>query len=769
MASSIIGAAVKRVEDPRFLTGDGRFLDDLDVDDALWIAVVRAPVPHGRIGAIDPSLALTMPGVLGVFTAADLDLGPLPSSSPSAPDATRPILATHVVRFVGEPVAVVVAEDRPTAIDAAAAVWVDIEPLPSFSTIDAALAADAPILFDTLDSNLVAGPETTGNAAGDPLAAAEVVVSAEFINQRLDAVPLEPNNALAIPRGASLEWWVGSQNVFIHQVLGARILGIDKDRLRVRVPDMGGGFGAKILPYPEQILTAALALRYRRPVRWQETRSENMVAMTQGRDQHHRIELGATRDGRLVGLRMEVTQNAGAYPLFGAVLPEFTTWMASGPYVIPMVEATWRSVVTNTAPVHAYRGAGRPEATSMLERAMDLMAAELHMDPAELRRRNLVPPTSFPFTTPTDAIYDSGDYRAALDRVLELAGYEDLRREQAARRRRGDRVQLGIGLSSYVEVTAAEGGEEWGAVDVLEDGTVVVKVGTSAHGQGHATTFAQLVAAEMRIPLDRVDVVEGDTALVARGGGTMASRSLQLGGTAVVEATDLVVEKAKQIVVHLREAAVDDIVVFPGGKVGVAGVPDSAYSWAELSAVSRDPANLPPGMEPGLAVATTIRQDDATYPFGSHVAVVEVDLATGDVRLVRHVAVDDAGTVVNRMILDGQIHGGIAQAAGQALSEWVRYDDDGYPLTTNLTTYLIPAASTLPSFELDHTVTPTPLNPLGVKGVGEAGTIGGTPAIQNAAIDAVAHLGVTHIDMPITPWRMWQVLREVGFEPHRGV
>ena len=763
MASSIIGAAVKRVEDPRLLTGAGRFLDDIHVDDALWMAVVRSTVPHGRLGEIDTAAALEMPGVVGVFTARDVGLAPLPSSSTWAPEASRPILAEEVVRFVGEPIAVVVAEDRRTAVDAAAAVWVDVEPLPSFATIEAALAVDAPVLFESVGSNLIAGPETTGNAAGDPLAAAEVVVAAEIVNQRLEAIPLEPNNALAVPRGESLEWWVGSQNVFIHQVLGARILGIDKERLRVRVPDIGGGFGAKILPYPEQILTAALALRLGRPVRWQETRSENMVGMTQGRDQRHRIELGATRDGRLVGLRMEVTQNAGAYPLFGAVLPEFTTWMASGPYVIPMVEATWRSVVTNTSPVHAYRGAGRPEATSMLERAMDLLAAELQMDPAELRRRNFVRKTSFPFTTPTDAHYDSGDYEAALDRVLELAGYEELRRDQAARRRRGDRLQLGIGISSYVEVTAAEGGKEWGAVDVLEDGTVVVKVGTSAHGQGHATSFAQIVAAEMQVPIEQVEVIEGDTALVARGGGTMASRSLQLGGTAVLEATDLVVDKAKQIVAHLREAAVADIVVFPGGAVGVAGVPDSAYSWAELSALAHDPANLPPGMEPGLAVAATIEQDDATYPFGSHVAVVEVDVVTGETRLVRHVAVDDAGTIVNRMILDGQIHGGIAQAAGQALSEWARYDDDGYPLTTNLTTYLIPSASTLPSFELDHTVTPTPLNPLGVKGVGEAGTIGATPAIQNAAVDAVAHLGVTHIDMPVTAARMWEALRSVGF------
>ncbi len=757
MAGSILGAAVKRVEDPRFITGRGTYLPNRTFDGALWMAVVRSPVAHGRIVDIDTEAAGSMPGVVGVFTASDLDLPPLAPGAPGAdPVTARPILASDVVRFVGEPVAVVVAESPVVAADAAGEVWVDVDPLPAVPTVEAALADGAPLLFPELGTNVV----LTGGRGSDHdvLADADVVVRGEFVNQRVAPVPMEPNSAAAVPVGDRLEVWVGSQNVFIHQVVLSKTLGLDRDRLRVVVPDMGGGFGAKVQPYPEQILTAALALRLGRPVRWQETRTENLVGMTHGRDQLQVVELGARRDGTVVGIRARLTQNSGAYTHFGAFLAFFTELMASGPYLIEGIDVTWRAVVTNTTPIHAYRGAGRPEATAMLERAMDLLAAELDLDPAEVRRRNFIPPDRFPYTTPTGARYDTGDYAAALDRVLALAGYEELRAEQARRRERGDRVQLGIGLSSYVEITAPAERNEWSSAEVHPDGSVTVTVGTSSHGQGHETAFAQITSELLKVPMEQITVVQGDSDLVARGGGTMGSRSLQLGGAAVAEVSEEVVEKARRIVAHLREAALDDVVLFDDGRIGVAGVPDTALSWGEIAALAADPANLPDGVEPGLTAASTIEQAEATFPFGTHLSVVEVDTVTGDVRLVGHTSVDDCGTILNRVLVDGQIHGGVAQGVGQALYEQVRFDEDANPLTANLTTYLVPTATTLPSFRVDHTVTPSDENPLGVKGVGEAGTIGATPAVQNAVIDAVAHLGIRHLDMPITPARIWEAL-----------
>ncbi len=757
MAGSILGAAVKRVEDPRFITGRGTYLPNRTFDGALWMAVVRSPVAHGRIVDIATEAAGSMPGVVGVFTASDLDLPPLAPGAPGAdPVTARPILASDVVRFVGEPVAVVVAESPVVAADAAGEVWVDVDPLPAVPTVEAALADGAPLLFPELGTNVV----LTGGRGSDHdvLADADVVVRGDFVNQRVAPVPMEPNSAAAVPVGDRLEVWVGSQNVFIHQVVLSKTLGLDRDRLRVVVPDMGGGFGAKVQPYPEQILTAALALRLGRPVRWQETRTENLVGMTHGRDQLQVVELGARRDGTVVGIRARLTQNSGAYTHFGAFLAFFTELMASGPYLIEGIDVTWRAVVTNTTPIHAYRGAGRPEATAMLERAMDLLAAELDLDPAEVRRRNFIPPDRFPYTTPTGARYDTGDYAAALDRVLALAGYEELRAEQARRRERGDRVQLGIGLSSYVEITAPAERNEWSSAEVHPDGSVTVTVGTSSHGQGHETAFAQITSELLKVPMERITVVQGDSDLVARGGGTMGSRSLQLGGAAVAEASEEVVEKARRIVAHLREAALDDVVLFDDGRIGVAGVPDTALSWGEIAALAADPANLPDGVEPGLTAASTIEQAEATFPFGTHLSVVEVDTVTGDVRLVGHTSVDDCGTILNRVLVDGQIHGGVAQAVGQALYEQVRFDEDANPLTANLTTYLVPTATTLPSFRVDHTVTPSDENPLGVKGVGEAGTIGATPAVQNAVIDSVAHLGIRHLDMPITPARIWEAL-----------
>ncbi len=758
MSRSILGAAVKRVEDPRFLTGRGAYLDDREVPGALWLGIVRSPVPHGRILAVDLTESTRLPEVVATFTAADLELAPIAAATPDAPQAARPVLAVERVRFVGEPVAVVAATTREAAEAAAHLAFVDVDPLPAVVTPAAALADDAPLLFPELGTNLVARSAPAPESE-DPLVGADVVVGATFHNQRLAAVPLEPSNALAIPDDGHLEWWVSSQNVFIHQAVGAACLGVPRESLRVRVADLGGGFGAKIQPAPEQILVAAVARRLGRPVRWQETRGENLRGMTQGRDQYQDIEIGSDRSGRIVGIRVRLLQNAGAYPHFGAMLPGFTALMATGPYRVPRVRVEWRSVVTNTTPVHAYRGAGRPEATVMLERAIDLLAAELGLDPAEVRRRNLLPPEDFPHVTPTGARYDSGAYERALDRALDLAGYAELRREQRRRRARGSRRRLGIGLSTYVEVTAAEGRREWGSVSVLEDGSAVVRVGTSGHGQGHETAYAQLVAGTLGIPMERIRVVQGDTAEVPRGGGTMASRSLQLGGAAALDAARDVLEKARAIVAHHLEAALDDVLLFEDGRIGVAGVPDVALSWAEIARLAGDPETVPPGMAPGLDAAATIDQGGATYPFGTHVSVAEVDLDTGETRLLRHVAVDDCGRILNPLLVDGQIAGGVAQGIGQALFEEARYDADGNPLTGTLASYLLPTAATMPPMALEHTVTPSPENALGVKGAGEAGTIGATAAVLNAVVDAVADLGVRHIDMPLTPGRVWEAVR----------
>lgn len=760
MGGSILGASVKRVEDPRFVTGAGRYLPNRLQDGVLWAVFVRSPDPHGVLGDVDVDEARTMPGVVGIFTAADFEGLRMPADVTDQPDVTRrPLVAGDRVRFVGDILAVVVAASHREAVDAADLVWADIDPLPAVADLDAALGEDAPLLFPEHGSNVVVsgGMDTDG----DVLEGADVVIRARVVHQRLAAVPLEPNSAFAVPHDdGSVEVWCGTQNVFSHRNEISKAIGLDRNLITVRVTDMGGGFGAKIATYPEQALVTALALRLGRPVRWSETRTEAFQAMSQGRAQVHDAELGARRDGTIVGLRVLATQDAGAYPLFGAEMPTLTQRMMSGPYRIPAIDFRWRSAVTNTTPIHAYRGAGRPEATFTIERLVDLLAAELGIDPVEIRRRNLIPANAFPYVTATGERYDSGDYEAALDLALEMAGYEDLRREQEERRTRGDRVRLGIGVSCYTEVTAPFNRKEWGRVEVHEDGSVTAYSGSSAHGQGHETTFAQLVSSVLGVPLDHVRLVQGDSARIARGTGTMGSRSLQLGGTTVLGAATTVLEKAKRIVAHRLEAGPEDVVVFEPGRLGIAGVPDSSLGWGEIARLADDPSALPEGMEPGLSAIDVRVQAEATVPFGAHVSVAEVDTETGDVRLRRHVACDDCGTIVNRMVVDGQVHGGIAQGVGAALFEQVSYDEDANPLTGNLTSYLVPTATTLPRFEIDHTQTPTPENPLGAKGIGESGTIGSTPAVASAVLDALAPFGIRHLDMPLTSARIWSALHE---------
>jgi carbon-monoxide dehydrogenase large subunit len=726
---------VKRREDPRLVTGAGRFTDDVHPAGCLHAVFVRSTLAHARIKGIETAAARAMPGVVAIFGARDLEFETF---------TPRPRLASDTVRFVGDAIAVVVGETREAAVDGAAAVAVDYEPLPAIIDSTAALAPGAPLVYADRDDNLILDFEVGELGALD---GAEVSVRSRFVNQRLAAVPIEANAAVVEPDGeGGLRMWVSTQVPFRVRSQVADSLGLPEEKVRVIAPDVGGAFGAKLMTYPEQAVLGAVVRKLDRPVRWFEFRSENMVAMSHGRAQVQDVALGATRDGKLVGLEAEVVADSGADAGLGAALPGYTMLMSSGVYDIPKIRFHVSSVLTNTTVVSAYRGAGRPEAISMVERAMDLLALELGMDPVELRRRNFIR-GPFPYTTAAGALYDSGDYERALDLAVEAAGYQELRREQKARRERGDRVQLGIGVSCYVEMTAVQLTSELGSARVEANGSVVVTVGTTASGQGHETAYAQLVSSLLDVPIENVTVVQSDTGMVRSGDGTYGSRSLQLGGSALRGACIELVDAARAEAARRLEAAGDDIVRFEGGRFGVKGVPDSALGWADLASTAT------------LAVEREFEQDGQTFPFGCHIAVVEVDVETGHSSLVRHIAVDDCGTVLNPMLVEGQIHGGVAQGVAQALYEEFVYDAEGNPLTTSLTDYAIPSIGEIPFIETVSMETPTPLNPLGMKGVGESGTIGSTPAVQNAVIDAVSHLGVRHIDMPAHPMRVWEAIR----------
>lgn len=751
---SIFGNRVPRVEDPKLLTVGGTYVADLQVpelDGAAHVTYVRSTIAHARILSIDVDEARTAPGVLGVFTAADVDLAPLPAGSPIFNAAmVRPLLADGVVRFVGEPIAAIVSERPEQGVDAAELVWPDYDPLPV--VVDPVAARrDEVILHEAAGTNVVV--DLAFGRTDDLFDGCEVVVTQDVVNQRVAAVPLESRAAAVAWVDGRLVQWSSTQHAHGVRDTLATVYDLDPAQVRVVAPDVGGGFGAKIGNYPEELLLAWLAKRVGRPVRWAETRSENMVGLGHGRGQLQTIEIGGRRDGTVEAYRLTVLQDGGAYAEIGSILPYLTRMMAPGTYDIPKVEVNATAVTTNTTPTVAYRGAGRPEATAAIERAMDLFAAEIGMDATEVRRINLVPADAFPWTTATGAVYDVGDYEGALDRALEAAGYADLRAEQARRRDAGEAVQLGIGVSVYVEVTAGpEAGKEHARVEIEADGSATVYTGSSPHGQGHHTAFATLASAELGIPMDQIRVVHGDTDLVARGEGTMGSRSLQLGGSAVHEASLAVVTRAKQLAADALEANPDDLILDKtAGRFHVAGTPTIGRTWSELAvqaAADDDP----------LSVIADFEASQPTFPFGAHVAVVDVDTETGRVVLRRHIAVDDAGRILNPLLADGQRHGGIAQGAAQALLEEIRYDDEGNPVTSNLADYAVISAAELPSFELVAMETPTPVNPLGAKGIGESGTIGSTPAVQSAVIDAVSHLGVRHIDMPTTAERVWRAI-----------
>jgi aerobic carbon-monoxide dehydrogenase large subunit len=754
------GTPIKRREDPTLIQGKGTYTDDINLPGMLHVAFVRSGVAHGTITGIDTNAAKESPGVVAVYTAEDLGLNDLPNAGPPVPSPEtmrRPILARDRVRFIGEAIAVVVAETRAQAVDAVDLVEVDVDDLPVLVDMTKAMDEDAPVLFPEHGSNLAAEAPLGADGALDD---ADVVITARYVNQRLAAVPMEPAAAVAAPdpETGGFRLWAPLQAPHWGQAAVAGALGIEPEKIRVTVPTVGGGFGARIATYPEQVALAAVAKELGRPVRYVESRWETMLAMQHGRAQVQDVELGAKSDGTLTGIRLRIIADCGAYPADATLMPLLTGLMASGVYRIPKVDFHMQAVVTNTTPVGAYRGAGRPEATALLERAMDQLASKLDMDPADVRRRNFIPPDAFPLTTVAGASYDSGEYEQALDKVLANAGYEQLRAEQAERRASGDPKQLGIGLATYVELTGM--GSEIGTCIVDEDGKVTVSSGTSPQGQGHDTMFAALVSDVLGVPMDDVIVVHSDTATVPRGQGTMGSRSLQVGGSAVFNATNTVLDKGRQLAAQMLEASAEDIDVVPGKGLGVKGSPDATVSWADLARASVDEANLPEGMDPGLAAETDFATPDSSFPFGAHISVVEVDTETGMTKLVRHITVDDSGRILNPLLAEGQIHGGIAQGAAQALFEVIDFDEDGNCSTGSLVSYAIPSASDLPSYETERTQTPSPLNPLGAKGIGESGAIGSTPAIWNAVVDAVSHLGVENIDMPALPERVWQAIQD---------
>ena len=749
---SILGNRVVRKEDPALLTTGGRYVDDISVDGALHVVYVRSMVAHGEITAIDITDAREAPGVVDVVTNADLTIGDIKPFMMIDQSITRPLLARDRVRYVGEPVVAVVAESRAAAVDAAELVIVDIETLPPITGPREGLAEDAVLLFPHLGTNIALRSDHPG--APISFENCDVVITQTTVNQRLAPAPIENRSAVAWWEDGRLILELGCQGTHPIRNTVSEIYGLDPDQMRVICPDVGGGFGAKAHAAPEAVVLGELSRRTGRPVRWTETRSENMTGMGHGRGQIQTVTLGGTSDGDLLAYKIEIIQDAGGYPNMGAVLPYATRIMATGVYDIPSVEVSSKSVATNTTPTGAYRGAGRPEASAALERAVDLFADEAGLDPAEVRRRNFVQPEAFPFTTPTGTTYDSGDYEGSLDRALAAAGYEELRAEQSRRRADGDPRLMGIGIATYVEITGAGLGSEYGSVEVLADGSARVVTGSNPYGQGHVTSWSMLVSDRTGIPLDRIEVVYGDTDLVPTGETTGGSRSLQIAGSAVFDATNKLVDIARERAAEFLEANPDDIVLdTESARFHVAGTPAVSVGWSDLGATSVEQGGQ-------LFALSDFTASGPTFPFGTHVAVVEIDSETGKVELRRIIACDDAGTILNPLLVDGQVHGGLAQGISQALFEEVLYDEDGNPLSTTLLDYLMPSAAEFPMFERIEMETPSPINPLGAKGIGESGTIGSTPAVQNAVIDAVSHLGIRHIDMPLTPERVWHAIND---------
>ncbi len=782
-----IGQSVKRVEDKRFITGGGRYTDDITLPRMTYAAIVRSPHAHANITSVDTSAALAADGVVAAFVGSDLEaagVGGLPcgwqvdfKNGDQMKEPAHPVLAVGKVRHVGDPVAIVIAESREQAQDAAELVAVDYEVLDAAVDMLKAVADGAPQLFEDVPNNIPfdwgLGDQDKTDAA---MAGAAHITTLEYSNQRLVTNAIEPRCAIGDYDVARDHYtlYTSSQNPHvIRLLLTAFVLGLPEHKVRVVSPDVGGGFGSKIFHYAEEVLATWCAKQIERPVKWTAERSESFISDAQGRDHVTKAELGLDAEGNFVGLRVNTHANMGAYlSTFSTCVPTYLYGtLLQGLYTTPAVYVDVTAVFTNTVPVDALRGAGRPEATYLLERLVDTAAHELGMDPAALRSKNFIPPfdgVEQPgYETQVALVYDSGNYQGVLDKALERVGYSDFRQEQEKARREGR--YLGIGFSTYIEACgiapsavvgslgARAGLFESAMVRVQPTGKVSVFVGSHSHGQGHETTFAQVVADQLGIAIEDVDIVHGDTDSVPFGMGTYGSRSLAVGGTAIMKSLDKIKEKGAKIAAHLLEAAEEDL-EFAGGQWTVKGT-DQSVGFGDVALTAYVPHNYPEGLEPGLDFTSFYDPANFTFPFGAHIAVVEVDGETGKVSIARFVAVDDVGNVVNPQIVDGQIHGGVAHGIGQALLEGAIYDDDGQLLNGSYMDYAMPRADDLPSFETDRTVTPCPHNPLGVKGAGEAGTIAATPAVVNAVVDALWHLGVRDIQMPLTPQRVWQSIQ----------
>jgi aerobic carbon-monoxide dehydrogenase large subunit len=774
----LVGERVKRREDPRLIQGRGTYVDDLAVVGMRHLAFKRSDVAHGHIRSIDTSAAEQMDGVEAVFTGAQIAefLAPMPIGTPF-PSPDHHAVAVNTVRYPGEPVAVVVARDRYVARDAADAIIVQFDSLPAVVDVEQAMTGKPTVIHSAFPNNLAVPlvPSGTGvspsgtvddSAIDAAFAKAEVVISQRMINQRLAPSAMEPRGVLAHyePGKDTMTIWSSTQNPHILRSFIAAMTGMGQDQVRAIAPEVGGGFGCKINIYGEEYVAAAISKRLEIPVKWTEDRSEAFVATIHGRDILGYVDLAAKRDGTLLGLRLRLIADIGAYNmLLTAAIPTLTMMMANATYNIPAIRTTLTEVFTNKTPTDAYRGAGRPEATYFVERAMDMLAHELKMDPAELRRKNFIKPNQFPFQTQVGAVYDSGDYEKALDRALKNSNWKQLKADRDAARAQGRLV--GIGLSMYVEVCGLgpssalpTGGWEHAGVTIERDGRITATTGASPHGQGNETTFAQMLADQFGVPFEHVTILHGDTGVVKQGIGTFGSRSQAVGGTAIHLAGGKVKTKMAKFAAALLEAHEEDL-VFQNGTIAVKGAPASGKSFAEVAAFAYRPVPLPHGVEPGLSDEAFFEPTNNTYPFGCHIVVMEIDRETGEPTLTKVVAVDDAGNLINPMIVDGQIHGGLAQGIGQAMIEEVVYGEDGQLLTGSFMDYAIPRAIDLPKFELDVTVTPTPVNPLGAKGVGEAGTLGSTPAVVNAAVDALSQFGVKHIDMMLRPEKLWRLIQ----------
>ena len=799
MSTKYVGQRIKRTEDPRLIKGLAHYVDDIKLPDTLHVAFVRSVYAHARISKVDISEALTAPGVVAVYTGKDVaeKIGPVPCAS-ALPELKVPnhrVLAQDKVYFVGHPIAAVVATDRYAAHDAVDLVMVDYEDLPAVVDVEEAAKGTA-IIHETFGDN-IAYKLTAGE--GDiqaALAASDHVIKQRVVHQRLAPVAMEPRGVLAryFPGEEELTVWSSTQIPHLLRTQLALMIGFPENKLRVITPEVGGGFGSKLNVYAEEALVGWISVQLGKPVKWIETRRENMQATIHGRGQVGEIEVGCKNDGAVTGLRYNVIADLGAYhQLLTPAIPTLTGLMLSGAYKIPAIQINITGCFTNKVATDAYRGAGRPEATYVVERAMDLVAAELAIDPAEVRRKNFPAPNEFPFHTATGLEYDSGDYETALNKAQEISGYAALREEQKKARLEGRLI--GIGVSTYVEICALgpsqampAGGWESATVRIEPTGKVTVLTGASPHGQGQETSFAQIAADELGVDLNDVTVIHGDTGVVQYGIGTFGSRATAVGGTAVFVAIQKLKEKAHKIAAHMLKAEASSVAfeggryslqaaaaaaatgtsepLVPVGEAPAGALPEphtngkSSFTIQDIALAAHLAKELPPDTEPGLSATYFFEPKNFTFPFGTHIAVVEIDRETGDIKFLRYVAVDDCGKVINPLLVDGQLHGGIVQALGQAMYEEVVYDEQGQLITGTLMDYAVPRASQIPELELARTETTSPVNPLGVKGVGEAGTIGATPAIVGAIVDALAPFGVRHLDMPVKPEAVWRIIRE---------